>query len=321
MDIRVPVGTYGSNKVAKSSSGTGTLSQTSGAASVIGKSYNVEYTISNYSVTGTLTIGFGGGTAAPRTISADGTYIDVVTATSTSGIFNITPSDGIRLSIDNVSVSAVATYSTGTNTTVFNGTAVQTFTINLAGNQSLNKLTIDKPAGIALNLAGSQSIDVASDFRLVLGTFSDNGKSVNIAGNVYNSGIHTGSGKISLNGSLSNQSIDGNGIFGNIDLNNTFTTAAPVSLAANMTLNGQLTFTQNKLFDINTYNLKFNSTATIAGASTNRYIKSAGNAGDGGVTKVYSSSATFDFPVGVNNYTPGSIGFNGTPAVLWINYC
>ncbi len=39
-----------------------------------------------------------------------------------------------------------------------------------------------------------------------------------------------------------------------------------------------------------------------------RYIKSAGNAGDGGLTKVYSSPGTFNFPVGVVHYTPAAIG-------------
>ena len=104
----------------------------------------------------------------------------------------------------------------------------------------MNKLTIDKPAGIALNFAGSQPvINVASDFRLVLGTMNDNGNTINIAGNVFNSGIHAGAGKVVLNGTLT-QSIDGNGIFGNLELNNTNAAPAPVSLLANITVNGQL---------------------------------------------------------------------------------
>jgi len=46
---------------------------------------------------------------------------------------------------------------------------------------------------------------------------------------------------VSLNGTLT-QTIDGNGIFGNLELNNTNGAAAPVSLLANITLNGLLTF-------------------------------------------------------------------------------
>ena len=114
------------------------------------------------------------------------------------------------------SIASGTSYTPGTNTTIFNGTGDQTFTVNLAAPLSLNKLTIDKPAGIDLNFAGTQSIiNVADDFRLAAGTLNDNGKTINIAGNVYNSGIHSGTGKIVLNGTLT-QSIDGNGVFGNL---------------------------------------------------------------------------------------------------------
>ena len=55
---------------------------------------------------------------------------------------------------------------------------------------SLNKLTIDKPAGIALTFAGTQSIiNVADNLSLFAGTLNDNGNTINIAKNVYNSGI------------------------------------------------------------------------------------------------------------------------------------
>ena len=215
----------------------------------------------------------------------------------------------------NYTIAAGTTYTPGTNTTIFNGSSAQSFTVDLAGALSLNKLTIDKPAGIALNFAGSQPvINVSSDFRLVLGTLNDNGNSLNIGGNVYNSGVHAGNGKVVLNGTAL-QSIDGNGIFGNIELNNTNVAAAPVSLAANMTINGQLTFSQNNLFNINTYNLKLNSGASIVNGGPLRYIKTAGNSGDGGLTKTYSSPVTFDFPVGVVNYTPASIGLSVAPTV------
>ncbi len=213
----------------------------------------------------------------------------------------------------NFLIASGTTYTAGTNLTTFNGTGNQTFTVNLAAPLSLNKVTIDKPSGIALNFAGSQTIiNIASDFSLVLGTLNDNGNTINIAGNVYNSGTHSGAGRIVLNGTLT-QSIDGNGIFNHFELNNTNAAAAPVSLAANCTINGSLTFSQNKLFNINTFNLRLNSGAVINNGGTLRYIQSAGNAGDGGLTKVYSSPVPFDFPVGVVNYTPATIGLSVAP--------
>ena len=212
-------------------------------------------------------------------------------------------------------------YAAGTNTTTLNGSGDQILTADIAAPLTFNNLTIDKSAGDLVNLAGSQNtIDVIGNLRLVLATLNDNGKTVNIGGNIFNSGIHTGSGKLVLNGTLA-QTIDGNGVFENVELNNATT---PVSLAANMTINGDLTFSQDKLFNIGTYNLKLGSLSSILNGGSDRYIQTAGNAGDGGVTKSYSTSATFAFPVGAPTitpaqpvkYTPAYIGFSSDPAVL-----
>ena len=110
--------------------------------------------------------------------------------------------------------------------------------------------------------------------------------------------------------------------FGNIELNNTNAAAAPVSLLDDVTINGVLTFSQDKLFDIGINNLTLNSSASIANSSSVRYIQMDGNAGDGGLTKVYSSTAAFTFPVGAPTitpslpvkYTPATIGFSSAPA-------
>ena len=231
--------------------------------------------------------------------------------TLNSGVF-ITNNLDVKVA-GNYFIASGTTYTPGTNSTIFNGTGSQTFTVNLATPLSLYQLTIDKPAGTVLNFAGSQPvINVTSNLRLVLATMNDNNNTINVSGNVFNSGLHSGPGKVVLNGTLL-QSIDGNGIFGNLELNNTNAAAAPVSLLANITLNGQLTFSQNKLFNINTYNLRLNSSASIVNGGALRYIKSAGNVGDGGITKYYSSPAVFNFPVGVVNYTPGSIGLSSAP--------
>nr|MCU0472508.1 HYR domain-containing protein [Bacteroidales bacterium] len=223
----------------------------------------------------------------------------------------------------NVIIENGTSYTSGTNTTILNGTGDQTYTVNLAAPLSLNKFTIDKPAGVIVNLAGSQNtINVNDNFRLVSGTLNDNGKTINIARDVYNSGLHSGTGRIVLNGTLT-QIIDGNGIFENVELNNTNAAAAPVSLAAKMTINGTLTFSQDKLFNIGTNNLALNASAAFANISSARYIQTGGNAGDGGVTKVYNSTGAFTFPVGAPTitpaglvkYTPATIGFSSAPAV------
>ena len=104
------------------------------------------------------------------------------------------------------------------------------------------------------------------------------------------------------------------------ELNNTGAGAAPVSLAANSTVNGTLTLSQDKLFNIGTYNLKLNAASSIVNGGALRYIQTAGNAGDGGLTRVYTSPAVLSFPVGVVNYTPGSVGFWRCTHSLWVNY-
>ncbi|MBK7712898.1 MAG: hypothetical protein IPJ37_19650 [Bacteroidales bacterium] len=205
----------------------------------------------------------------------------------------------------NFIVAAGTTYTAGTNTTIFNGPAAQNFTINLASPLSINDLKIDKSAGVPLNLAGSQPVlNVTGTFSLFNGGFNDNGKTVNVSGNLFNSGVHSGAGRITLNG-INPQTIDGSGtgIFQNLELNNSNATA--ISLLNDAEINGSLIFSLDRLFNISTHNLKLNSTATITGASAARYIQTSGTLGDGGLTRVYASPAAFTFPVGVVNYTPG----------------
>ena len=221
----------------------------------------------------------------------------------------------------NFTIEAGTSYTQGTNTTVFNGAANQIFTINLASALSLNNLTIDKTAGTDLEFAGTQkTVNINNNFRLVLATLMDNGNIINVYKDVFNSGIHSGTGKIVFSGT-SVQQIAGNGIFSNVELNNNTAVAAPVQLSDNMSLNGTLTFSANKLFNIGIYNLTLNNGASIANGSATRYIQTAGNSGDGGLTKVYSSTTPFLFPVGAQTlipvrpvkYTPATIGFTSAP--------
>ena len=153
-----------------------------------------------------------------------------------------------------------------------------------------------------------------------LGTLNDNGNTINVYKNVFNSGLHTGSGKISLTGTIA-QIIDGNGIFNNVELNNTTAITAPVSLAANMTINGALTFSNDRLFNIGIYNLKLNSTGTIVNAGPNRYIQTAGNSGDGGLTKEYSTITPFLFPVGAPSVSHAGVPkWTPQPLVLQVHH-
>lgn len=227
-------------------------------------------------------------------------------------------------------VSTGTTYTPGTNWTIFNGTGSQSLAVNLATTFALKKLKIDKPSGTTLTLGGTQStISVEDSLMILNGNLADGGKTIDFKTSttsatsyLYNSGIHSGAGKIMLSDD-DPQVItgDGSGVFQNLDINNTNALAAPVSLGANITVNGTLTFSQDKLFDINTNNITLGALSSIANASATRYIQSAGNAGDGGVTKTYSTTSTsFDFPIGApstghaaTEYTPATLSFGTNP--------
>lgn len=231
-----------------------------------------------------------------------------------SGVLNANNLD-IRVGGDFI-ISSGTTYTAGSNTTIFNGSGQQSLIVNTASAFQLNNLTVDKPAGTGFVLAGTQNdIYVSGSLSIYNATLTDGGKNLNVAGDIYNSGIHTGTGRLILNGT-GTQAINGNGTgtFSNIVLGNTNAAAAPVSLQNNIVISGILTFSNDKLFGINTYYLRLTSTASIEGFGPARYVQTSGALGDGGLSKEFSSPDPFVFPVGVNNYTPATFGFNSTPA-------
>ncbi|MGQ1946924.1 glycine-rich domain-containing protein [Geofilum sp. OHC36d9] len=265
--------------------------------------------------TSTLTLGSG----YPLTILKN--------ITLTKGIFSANSED-VTVG-GNFTVSADATYNSGTNTTTFNGSGNQLFTVNGIinnGAAGLNNLTVTKSGGY-LKMAGSNALTVLGDFDLAKGAFNDGGLVLSVAGNVVNSGIHTGDGSILLNGS-SAQTIsgDGDGIFQNLTLINTNSDDAPVSLAANTTVNGVLTFGSDKHLNIGIYNLKMGADASFNSADASSYVRTAGTAGDGGITMTYDAVESKVFPVGVADYTPATLGFSsapdtyGTVTVVPVNY-
>ena len=191
----------------------------------------------------------------------------------------------------NFSLGASGTYNSGTNTTLFNGAGNQVLTNNGTINNNavvgLNNLSINKSAGF-LRLAGNNPLTVRGDLNLTKGILDDGGKTLTVLGNITNSGVHQGAGAIKMQGTTP-QTIggDGKGIFKNLTLSNTNGAAAPISLIANITMNGVLHFETNKHLNIDTHNLKMGASASFNSADDNSHIRSAGNAGDGGVTITY----------------------------------
>ncbi len=218
-------------------------------------------------------------------------------------------------------------YQTGGNTTIFNGTGEQSLIINQATPFNLENLTIDKAETEVLVLSGTQkSVNIDGNLRIEKGTFNVNDVAVDIAGSVYSSGSQTGEGKIVLS-SDSEQVLegDGSGVFQNLEINKPNNGTEEVVVKDDFTINGTLTFsgsaTGYKLLNIQDNNLKIGPSGTVTGADANRYIKTNGEAGNGGVTKAYSAlSTSFTFPVGTlstgraaSEYTPAMLSLGATP--------
>jgi len=241
-----------------------------------------------------------------------------------SGVFN---ANSLNVTVGgNYTISSGTTYTTGVNNTIFNGSAAQSFTVDLAAALSLSTLKIIKPAATTLTMAGTQSNITATILNITSGKLDDGGKTISVSGNVYNAGSHIGTGTIALNGTTA-QTIDGNGsgIFNNLDLNNTNAAAAPITLLANISITGVLRLVSNKIFVIGSNNLNLSATASLTSTpafSSTCFIHTNGQLGDGGITKTFSSNSAFTFPVGAYStmrpatygYTPAAIGFSSSPS-------
>lgn len=216
----------------------------------------------------------------------------------------------------NFTINSGTTYTPGTNTTTFNGSGTQTLTIEGTVTTGFDDFTMNKSGGtLSLSASSPATVTVTDQLTLTSGTFDDNGKMVAVAGNVVNSATHTGSGSIQLNGTNTQEiSGSGSGVFQNLTLLNTNAAAAPVSTSANVTVNGTLTFSNDKLFNIGTNNLALGTSGVTSGHTAARYIQTAGNASDGGVTKTFSGNATgYVIPVGTStNYLPATYTFTAS---------
>jgi hypothetical protein len=106
----------------------------------------------------------------------------------------------------NFLIDSGAEYITGTNRTIFNGSANQTLTINTTVAPEFKKFTLDKPESTRLTIGGSQnSFSVADSLIIIDGILADGGKTINFTTSsttttsyLYNSGTHSGTGKIVL---------------------------------------------------------------------------------------------------------------------------
>jgi gliding motility-associated-like protein len=252
-----------------------------------------------------------------------------------TAVFNNTQNVNVHVG-ENFNLLTGTTYTPGNNTTIFDGTGSQTFNIQGTINGNLNNLTVTNAANLTMNnTSAAVPIVVKGNLQLDHGcSLIDNGRILEVQGNITNSGIHfkpvSGAGSIQLTGNAT-QVIggDGTGSFNNLTLNKT---GGTVSMQADMTLTGDLRLANSAArLNIGSYNLMFTSTADVfdnlsgtgKNFDRNRMIQTSGLMSDGGVSKTYSSTNAFLFPVGFYNtgnstyyYMPASIRFSNAPATF-----
>ncbi len=221
---------------------------------------------------------------------------------------------------NNFTVNTGSTYTPGTGTLIFNGNGAQSFTVNgTITAPGIGNLTISKGAASTITVAGSAgTISVNGALNLLTGTFNDGGKTINVAGNITNNSIHSGTGKIALTGAAA-QVIGGNdnGQFQNLEIAGT--AGAALSSTSNLRINGNLNMAVNRIFSISINKLILSSTSLITSSagsfSTSRFIATDGFQSDGGIVKTFSTTVPFVFPFGTGtNYTPATIQFSAAPA-------
>ncbi|GAB3871041.1 hypothetical protein GCM10028824_20380 [Hymenobacter segetis] len=237
---------------------------------------------------------------------------------------NPTTFDAANLDVNiqgTLAIGTGCTYLPGTNTTTFSGPQNQLLTNNgtigaTAGIGTFNNWTVNKSAG-TLTLGGTVTtyrVPATATLSLLKGVLNDGTKTINVLGNMVNSAAHTsagGSGSIVLNGTT-NQIVsgDGNGVFGNLKINNSAATGTvAVTFTANMSVASTLTMLSTNILAIGSNRLALTNvessgqTGALAlgpgnAFSTSCFIQTAGNQSDLGLQKTYGKGDSFTFPVG-----------------------
>lgn len=216
------------------------------------------------------------------------------------------------------------TYTPGTNTTLFNGTGSVLFENNGTISGDLNNLTINKPSG-DLTFAGSAStFVVGGNLSLTSGDIADGGKTIEVQGDLTSNVTHTGAGSIQFSTNAAHAvGGDGSAVFESIEITGPVGTDVVVTSSADITVNGDITFTAgntniDRILDIGTTSLTMSSAASFAGTlglngTGLLMVRTAGNNSDGSITKTFSTN-TFTFPFGTGTtYTPAAITFAANP--------
>ncbi len=242
--------------------------------------------------------------------------LDVVSATITSllqidagATFN---ANGLDLELQG-DMTASGTFIPNGNTTFLSGSSSQTITGN---GSTLNFYNFDKlTSNNVILTAGNTPLLVSNSFSLCGGTFTDNGNTVTVKGDVYNDATHINNGVgdgIVLKGDNS-QILSGNGIFGKLTINNSNGVTIPIGNQLLITRSLKM---QAGVLNIGKNLLDIGLNAVIEEASpfsNTNMIETNISFTDNGLRKTFPSGASpiFVFPVGSNDkYTPVTLAIS-----------
>ncbi|WP_456461644.1 LamG-like jellyroll fold domain-containing protein [Reichenbachiella sp.] len=311
------------------------------AGSGVVNGINVDVAEGNYSVTGgTIEIDIEPGELGTDgfeiyftpnfynlTITDDDTeFVDIQSDITVSNDLILASGVDFRLGGNNITlgrnfnIAAGSTYTQGgNNTTTFNGEASQTIT--LAG--TYGDFYDVNVSGTGLKTINSGDMTVNNSLTIGSGASIDNAnQDIIVQGSLSNSGTHqsTGTGALEFSGGSTDYAVsgDGNGVFGNVNLNDA---SNDVSFSADQAVTGTLTFSQDQLLDINSSKLRMEgASATISGFGTNRFVQTDGNASDGGIEMYVDATGIVVFPIGTDaNNQDVTDGSRYTPARINIS--
>lgn len=229
-----------------------------------------------------------------------------------TGDFNLSVGATLR-------ISTSGTYTPNNNTTSMVGTGNYFLWNDGAITNGLYNFSVSKKNGILIFTGLASSFTIRNDLTILDGILADAGKIIYVSGNILNNATHLGAGRISMAKTNGSQTISGNGkgSFQNLELNNTNGTAGSVqiTLAADITITGVLTLTNDRKFNLSHYGLTLSSLAAIQGTmSSNRFITTSGLPSDRGITRAFIDTAAFVYPMGSGtNYTPATIRLKKIP--------
>jgi fibronectin-binding autotransporter adhesin len=247
----------------------------------------------------------------PLTLTNSLSLLGTLTISNNNSIFE---ANGLDVFIGGDLINNNSSTATGLNVGGYRPqTATQTTTFNRAGAQSINSSAANLTNFANLVLTGgsgtltlNRNIRVNSNLTINAGkTLNDNGNTATVIGNVTHNGTHTGTGSITLAGTVQQQ-LFGTGTYQNLTLSNN----AGAKTNANTTVAGTLTLA-NGILDIGSNLLSLtNTSAAVSGPfSATRMIRTTGNNTDQGVQKSYPIGASdFLFPIGTGTrYTPARL--------------